>query len=154
MDSQKDKYQIVDRSIICARMRAAGIKPSLQRIAVLEYLCSRYNHPTADMIYAGLHPQMPTLSKTTVYNTLRLFCQAGLATSLSIDCQNQRFDGHLHPHHHFICTRCGKVADVPGQGKEAFPEWPGYEIERSEVSYFGICPDCRNEPDADNPHKK
>ena len=50
-----------------------GIKPSQQRIALLEYLVKHPVHPTADELYSRLSPMMPTLSKTTVYNTLRLF---------------------------------------------------------------------------------
>ena len=54
-----------------------NIKPSLQRIAVYSYLIEKKNHPTVDMIYSDLHPTMPTLSKTTVYNTLKLFIENG-----------------------------------------------------------------------------
>lgn len=127
-------------------MQEVGVKPSLQRMAVLEYLETHCNHPTVEMIYADLHPGVPTLSKTTVYNTLRLFCEAGLACSLNLDSQNQRFDGQMHPHHHFICRNCGKVMDVPVDKKTAEAELPAalnkFEVFRTEVSYFGICSDC------------
>ena len=50
-----------------------GIKPSLQRLAVMKYLMQYHTHPTVDEIYAALHSSIPTLSKTTIYNTLSLF---------------------------------------------------------------------------------
>ena len=53
------------------------IRPSYHRIKVLEYLFDHEDHPTADEIYAVLHSQIPTLSKTTVYNTLNSFVEAG-----------------------------------------------------------------------------
>ena len=55
------------------RLLEHNIKPSMQRIAIMEYLMEHPIHPSADDIYTALSPSMPTLSKTTVYNTLKLF---------------------------------------------------------------------------------
>ena len=49
-----------------------GVRPSVQRIAVMNYLLEHRTHPTVDEIYVALSKDMPTLSKTTVYNTLEL----------------------------------------------------------------------------------
>ena len=62
-----------------------GIKPSVQRIAIMEYLFKHHTHPTVDEIYTELLPQIPTLSKTTVYNTLKLFVQQGTAMQILRD---------------------------------------------------------------------
>ncbi len=51
----------------------AGIKPSYQRIKIYEYIFNNNIHPTVDNIYKKLLKEIPTLSKTTVYNTLKLF---------------------------------------------------------------------------------
>ena len=99
------------------RLLEAGLRPSVQRLAVLGDLCHHYDHPTVDTIYSRLQPQMPTLSKTTVYNTLRVLCDAGLVRSLNIEYANQRFDGHLEPHDHFICTCCGRVYGNAGTSR-------------------------------------
>ena len=53
------------------------IKPSMQRIAIMDYLFEHKVHPTVDKIFNDLYPQIPTLSKTTVYNTLKLFAYQG-----------------------------------------------------------------------------
>lgn len=55
------------------RLLDHNIKPSMQRIAIMQYLMEHPIHPSADDIYTALSPSMPTLSKTTVYNTLKLF---------------------------------------------------------------------------------
>ncbi|MBR4922900.1 MAG: transcriptional repressor, partial [Bacteroidaceae bacterium] len=47
-----------------------GIKPSVQRIAIMDYLMTHRTHPAIDEIYLALCEDIPTLSKTTVYNTL------------------------------------------------------------------------------------
>ena len=49
-----------------------NIRPSHQRIKVMEFLLKNKIHPTVDYIYNELHEEIPTLSKTTVYNTLNL----------------------------------------------------------------------------------
>ena len=70
------------------RLLEHNIKPSMQRIAIMEYLMEHPIHPSADDIYTALSPSMPTLSKTTVYNTLKLFSEQGAALMLPISFAN------------------------------------------------------------------
>ena len=90
-----------------------GIRPSLQRLAIMEYLVTHPTHPTADEIHTALSPSMPTLSKTTVYNTLKLLAAHRAILLLDIDERNSRFDGDVSPHAHFRCRSCGAVYDLP-----------------------------------------
>ena len=64
----------------------------MQRIAIMDYLMVHRVHPTADEIYNALYPTMPTLSKTTIYNTMKLFTEQGAVKALVIDEKNVRFD--------------------------------------------------------------
>ena len=89
-----------------------NIKPSVQRTAVINYLFNNRTHPTVDEIYLALSPAMPTLSKTTVYNTLNLFVERGAVRTLVIDEKNARFDIDTSDHAHFICKKCGKIYDI------------------------------------------
>lgn len=73
-----------------------GVKPSLQRLAIMEYLMTHRTHPTADEIFNALSPSMPTLSKTTVYNTLKLFAEQGAVLSLDIDPEKHPFRWGYH----------------------------------------------------------
>ena len=79
------------------------IKPSVQRIAIMDYLLKHNTHPCIDEIYMALHDDIPTLSKTTVYNTLKLFIEHGAAKMLTIDERNACFDGDTSAHAHFQC---------------------------------------------------
>jgi len=63
----------------------AGIRPSYPRIRVLDYLVTMKTHPTAEEVFSHLVKEMPTLSRTTVYNTLNLLVGAGLARTLTIE---------------------------------------------------------------------
>ena len=129
-----------------------GVKPSAQRLAVMEYLMEHLTHPSADEIYCALHPSMPTLSKTTVYNTLRLLTEKGAAIQLTIDERNVCFDADTTPHAHFLCTRCGKVFDVPLREtdleRQAYiPQ--GFQTEQTAVYYRGCCARCAAAGQAD-----
>ena len=86
-----------------------NIKPSMQRIAIMDYLMVHRVHPTADEIYNALYPTMPTLSKTTIYNTMKLFTEQGAVKALVIDEKNVRFDIDTSSHAHFMCLGCGCV---------------------------------------------
>lgn len=134
----------LSKETVIERLQKFGIKPSMQRIAVLDYLLAHFTHPTVDEIYAALSPEMPTLSKTTVYNTLKLFSEAGLTLCLNLDERNQRFDGTTTPHAHFICTRCGAVKDLFLDNEKLFelPDVDSIKIEKVEISYFGLCHKC------------
>ena len=126
-----------------------GIKPSPQRIAVMDYLLSSRVHPTADEIYMALSPAMPTLSKTTVYNTLKLLVEQGAAISISIDEKNARFDGHTEPHAHFRCQRCGAVIDILPEQMPELAQFDRQQIGKLRVTsahlyYIGQCEHCQN----------
>lgn len=122
------------------------IKPSVQRIAIMDYLLKHHTHPSIDEIYMALCQDIPTLSKTTVYNTLKLFVEHGAARMLTIDERNACFDGDISIHAHFQCKACGRIVDVPLLTEE--PEEmkrlkaQGFQIEEMHRYYKGVCPDC------------
>lgn len=126
-------------------LTAHGVKPSVQRMAVMEYLLEHHTHPTADEIYLALSPEMPTLSKTTVYNTLRLLTAQKAVHQLTIDERNVCFDADTSNHAHFLCTQCGKVYDVPLRNPDLLhhAEMPdGFRTEHTDLYFRGCCEEC------------
>lgn len=121
-----------------------GVKPSVQRIALMDYLLTHRTHPTVDEMYEALHPQIPTLSKTTVYNTMKLFVDNGLALSISIDEKNLRFDGDVSVHAHFLCLTCGTVYDllVDDEEKLKLKSVKTKCIKEVMLYYKGYCEKC------------
>lgn len=122
-----------------------GIKPSVQRIAVMNYLLLHRTHPTADEIYHALLSELPTLSRTTVYNTLRVLVEQGAATQLTIDEHNVCYDADTSAHAHFLCTRCGRVFDIPLLSKhlQALADLPqGFTTDQSALYFRGCCAEC------------
>lgn len=124
-----------------------NIKPSVQRIAIMEYLLKHKTHPSVEEIYSVLSDAIPTLSKTTVYNTLKLFTEQGAAQMLTIDDKNVCFDGDMSLHAHFLCKSCGKVYDLSAEDmpKEVMGlEMDGHSITEIHHYYKGVCKKCLN----------
>ena len=121
-----------------------GVRPSLQRMAVMEYLMTHRTHPTADEIYGALSPSMPTLSRTTVYNTLNLLAARGAVLALDIDARQTRFDGDTSLHAHFLCKSCGAIHDMPVADDAIRMLRPSVPVQVDDVQilYKGVCCEC------------
>lgn len=140
---------------VIERLQMHNIKPSVQRIAIMKYLMEHLTHPTVDEIYTALSPAMPTLSKTTVYNTLKLLSEEGAVHTLTIDERNTCYDADTTPHAHFLCKQCGKVYDVRQPASIVKPSKArnveGHNVQETHYYYKGTCKYClqRNETSSD-----
>ena len=120
-----------------------------KRDAILEYLRSTKAHPSAEMIYTDLKPQIPDLAMGTVYRNLTLFKEQGLVASVATVDGVERFDGNTDPHVHFFCTQCGAVVDltgltVPEELNKAAATESGGQVGTCQLTFTGICMECLN----------
>ena len=122
-------------------LKLNNIRPSVIRIMIYDYLCSVKSHPTVDEIYTELLPTVPTLSKTTVYNTVKLFTESGLSKVITIDGSQTRYDADTMMHGHFLCSKCGRVYDFNLE-TVCEKELKGFEVSSREVYYSGVCREC------------
>ncbi len=126
-------------------LKTHGIKPSLTRMLILSYLSEATTHPTVEEIYNALVSTIPTLSKTTVYNTLHLFTQNNLARAVMLKDQETRYDLATHPHAHFQCRICNTVFDTDILPKLSVAnELSMHHIEEVSVLFTGICEGCKD----------
>src|SRR5581483_4396059 len=102
--------ELVDELI--AGLRAAGLKLTPQRLAIVREIAADPTHPTAQELFERLRPALPTMSFATVYNTLDALSAAGVCASISFSPGAARFDPNMGEHHHAVCDRCGLVRDV------------------------------------------
>lgn len=126
-------------------LRERGISPTQQRLAVYDYLLAHRTHPTADTVYQALCRDYPTISRTTVYNTMHALFRAGLLRIVTIDAEEQHFDADTTDHGHFHCTQCGELFDfeLPADTmRQCVPA--GFQIELFDVYATGICPRCQS----------
>lgn len=132
-----------------AHVRAAGLKLTPQRMAIVRELAFDPTHPTAQELFERLRRTLPTMSFATVYNTLDTLASAGLCAALSLSPGPARFDANMEPHHHAVCDRCGLVRDVafddggspsPSGGSGLCPQTPGGpESEHTDADIAAVC---------------
>lgn len=126
-------------------LKMHDIKPSYQRMKIFQYLLDNKTHPTVDEIYKALSPEIPTLSKTTVYNTLNLFMEKKIARVIVIEENETRYDVDMDVHGHFKCEDCGKVFDVPFEIENLdIKSMADFKINEYHIYFKGICPKCLN----------
>jgi len=126
-------------------LKSNDVKPSYQRIKILEFLMKSKDHPTVDTIYRNLISEIPTLSKTTVYNTLKLFIKKKITTAISIENSETRFDADMSVHGHFKCEKCDEVFDFDLDiSNLKLDELKEYDIKQTHIYIRGICKNCKN----------
>jgi len=124
-------------------LKENSVKITSQRLEILRYLDDHRTHPTADQIYSYLKEKNPSLSKTTVYNSLEIFKEHGIIQILTISSSELRYDFNCAIHRHFLCKNCGRIIDIDSScpyiekiRKE------GYQIDEAHGYFKGICKDC------------
>ncbi|MBN2669074.1 MAG: transcriptional repressor [Bacteroidales bacterium] len=119
-----------------------GVSPSIQRLKIFSYLKATKSHPTAYTIFNDLKDEIPSLSKTTVYNVLKLLIAKRLVQEVRIEGNELRYDAEVREHGHFKCDVCGEVSDV-------FLNQPlnlllnhSYEVKEIQFNITGVCKSC------------
>lgn len=127
-------------------LQSHGIKPSVQRLAVMGYLMAHHTHPSVEEIHSALVATLPTLSKATVYNTLSLLVAKGAVSKLTIDERGACYDAVLGPHAHFLCRYCQRIYDVPlaHNPRQDVVLQSGFLLDSTELYLRGVCPQCKN----------
>ena len=126
--------------------REAGARVTHQRREVLRAVLESTEHPSAHAVLRRVRERMPTISFDTVYRTLSFLEEHELISRVHTAQGRARFDGNHRPHHHFICTNCGKIADFESTELDemALPEGASRlgTASSRQLQVFGICRDC------------
>jgi Fur family iron response transcriptional regulator len=123
-------------SYVSTLLEQHGIRPTQQRVKVAEILLAAPVHLTADQLLASLRDAPGRVSKATVYNTLKLFVDHGLARQIHLDPDRCVYDSSIAPHHHFQNVDSGEMIDI-APDELAFAKLPalpaGTEIDSVDV---------------------
>jgi Fur family peroxide stress response transcriptional regulator len=118
-----------------------------QRVAIYRELVSSTTHPSAVDIYNKVREYFSNISLDTVSRTLQTFQQVGLVKVVESSGDPKRFDSNLDPHHHFRCTRCGKIIDFKNELYDALKVpreiAAKYLVVEKKVYLEGLCDTCR-----------
>ena len=125
--------------------RSQGLKVTPQRQAIFRALHTSSVHPTADTVFDTVRAEMPTISLRTVYQTLNDLAAMGELHAVDLGTGSARFDPNTSPHHHLVCTVCGRVDDLDAE----FPGVTiprgnplGFEVTATEIVFRGRCHEC------------
>ena len=131
-----------------ARLRAAGLRPTAPRVAVLSVLEAERQHLTADEVVRAARRRLGALSVQGAYDVLTALAAAGLLRRIEPAGSAARYEARVADnHHHIVCRSCGAMQDVDcavGESPCLVPSSAGgFVLDEAEVTWWGLCPDCQ-----------
>ncbi len=135
------------KSIFRQHLKNNGMLRSKQREQILDIFLKTEHHPTIDDLYNLVKKKYPKIGLATVYRTMEVIYDAGLASKVGFGDGIKRYE-HKHQHHyHLICLKCGKVIEVTSNRLEErqrqLAKKHDFTITRATMRLFGICKTCK-----------
>ena len=133
-----------------ARLRAAGLRVTKQRVAILDVLQDAqplHEHLTVAAIAQRARPLAGSMSLQTAYDCLDALTEACLLRAIEPAGHPVRYEARVADgHHHLVCRRCGELTDVDdviGVDACLTPQMTaGFVVDTTEVTFWGLCPAC------------
>jgi Fe2+ or Zn2+ uptake regulation protein len=135
------------RDEMVGALRDSGCRLTRQRLAIIEYLARREDHPSARQIHRALQPRRTRPSLATVYNTLSRLVELGMLREMEFDARDNRFDTNLQPHLNLVCTKCGVISDcdgAPAIRPATILKREGFQPTGFRLEFYGLCSRCRS----------
>jgi len=128
---------------------AKGLKSTRQREIILDCFLSSDRHLSTEDLYMKVRAKNPSIGYATVYRSLKLFAESGIAREIHFGDGQTRYE-HLSEgehHDHLICTRCGAVQEFKNEAIERLQqevaEHFGFKVETHKIKLYGVCSKCR-----------
>ncbi|MFL6228936.1 MAG: Fur family transcriptional regulator [Pyrinomonadaceae bacterium] len=138
-----------EQEVFLRHIQSAGLKRTAQRDLILDVFLRTEEHLSSEDLYSLVKREDPSIGQTTVYRTLKLLTDAGLAREVRFGDGRTRYEhNYKHPHHdHMICTECGKTIEFFSADLEKLQDKIAarhkFEITHHTLRMFGYCEDCR-----------
>ncbi len=124
-----------------------GLKQTRQREAIMEAFLAREGHITSEELYERVREENPEIGAATVYRTLKLLCDAGIANAIHLRDDVTLYERSLAHHDHLVCLGCGEIiefeCDVIEERQLAIAKQHGYRLTHHRHHLFGYCGACR-----------
>ncbi len=148
MASKKEKFQ-QERQIFSEHIQKSGLRHTAQRDLILEMFLKTEEHLTSEDLYWLVQKKDASVGHTTVYRTLKLLTEAGLAREVRFGDGKTYYEHHFgHDHHdHMICTECGKVIEFFSEkleaAQDAMSEKYNFMPTHHSLRIWGHCEECQ-----------
>lgn len=133
----KDTIELVNK------IKDGGLKPTVQRVDILEYLYNTENFQSAEQIYENLYKDFKVFSKATIYATIEAFVLAGLVRRFYGSRGETRIDRDVDDSAYLICVKCGKVSKVKINEIDVSIDKEGFQVMDRVLTYWGLCENCK-----------
>ncbi len=142
--SSKDTHSVFTKFLAEKSLRMTS-----QRELILKTFCKQKKHVTAEELYDILKKLDPSIGHATVYRTLKLLSEAGIARELNFGEGSVRYEPDLDREHHdhLVCVKCGENIEFLDEEIEALQKRVvtkyGYELVDHSLNLYGVCPKCQ-----------
>ncbi len=148
MAGKKKEFE-KEKQVFLEHIQKAGLKRTAQRDLILEIFLQTEEHLSSEDLYWLVHREDPNVGHTTVYRTLKLLTEAGLAREVRFGDGKTYYEHHYNQEHHdhMICTECGQVIEFFSPELEALQnamaEKFDFKLTHHNLRILGVCSDCR-----------
>jgi Fur family ferric uptake transcriptional regulator len=138
----------LEREALARYLEERNLRRTQQREAILEVFLATTGHITSEDLYQKVREKHRHIGYTTVYRTMKLLCEAGLATERHFDDGVTRYEIQQEHHDHLVCVRCGKIVEFEcsmiESAQDNIAEEYGFRLLRHRHELYGHCPDCQS----------
>lgn len=139
----------VERQSLARYLDEHNLRHTRQRDAILEVFLDVKGHITAENLYERVRSEHVNIGYTTVYRTMKLLCDAGLAVERKFEDGVTRYEISHEHHDHLVCVRCGKIVEFECRmiesAQDQIAERYGFRILRHRHELYGHCSGCRED---------
>jgi Fur family transcriptional regulator, ferric uptake regulator len=139
----------LEKKALASYLEDHNLKHTKQREAILEVFLEVEGHITGEELHRRVRRKFPQIGYTTVYRTMKLLCEAGLASERHFDDGVTRFEIQHEHHDHLVCVRCGKIVEFEcsmiESAQERIVKAHGFRLLRHRHELYGHCPGCRDD---------
>ncbi len=126
----------------------SGLKNTAQRARIVEIFMETTGHLSTEEIYDIVRSVDASVGQSTVYRTMKLLCDSGLAHEVHLGDGVVRYEPHQEEHHdHLVCEKCGKTVEILSKKMEKMQEGiakkHGFTPTTHTMCLYGICSECR-----------
>ena len=138
-----------EQEVFLEHIQKKGLKRTAQRDLILDVFLRTEEHLSSEDLYRLVHKEDSSVGQTTVYRTLKLLAEAGLAREVRFGDGLTHYEhNYKHQHHdHMICSNCGRIIEFYSAELEAIQDAMAakhkFEVEQHLLRIIGICADCR-----------
>jgi len=137
----------LEQKALASYLEDHNLKHTKQREAILDVFLNARGHISGEDLYQQVRELNPNIGYTTVYRTMKLLCDAGLAIERNFDDGVTRYEVEHQHHDHLVCVRCGKIVEFEcpmiESAQNDIAKQHGFRLLRHRHELYGHCPECQ-----------